>query len=270
MPFAQASDGTRIAYEIHGNGGLKMILLHGWGGSASYWRDLVSHLSLEGLQVIAPSYRGHGDSDKPAKGYTVDEFAKDVLAVADAAGAQRFLLVGFSMSGKFAQYIAAVHPERVLGLVLIAPVPASEFPVPADMARAWCATQTDREAAFNTILAPFTKIEVKGELTDLFLDDFAKAARIALEETLNMCGASFVEQAKEIRVPTLVIAGSYDPLLTPDMLKSTIISQVLGARMVARPCAHEIPQEMPEQTAALLEAFVSGTGHARVTEAVAA
>jgi pimeloyl-ACP methyl ester carboxylesterase len=33
------------------------------------------------------------------------------------------------MSGKFAQYIAAVHPERVLGLVLIAPVPASEFPV---------------------------------------------------------------------------------------------------------------------------------------------
>ena len=270
MPFAQTEDGTRIAFETHGSGGLKMILLHGWGGSSSYWRDLVSHLNLEGLQLIAPSYRGHGDSDKPAKGYTLDEFAKDVLAVADTAGAQRFVLVGFSMSGKFAQYIAAVHPERVVGLLLVAPVPASEFPVPADIAKAWCDTQSDREAAFNTILAPFTKVPVKWELTDLFLDDFAKAARIGLEETLNMCGTSFVEQAKKIRVPTLVLAGSYDPLLTPDMLKSTIMSQLAGARMVALPCGHEIPQEMPEQTAALLEAFLSGMGHALIAETVAA
>jgi non-heme chloroperoxidase len=215
-------------------------------------------------------YRGQGDSDKPANGYTLHGFANDVLAVADAAGAPQFVLVGFSMSGKFAQYIAAVDPERVLGLVLIAPVPASEFPVPADMAKAWCDTQHDRNAAFNQILAPFTKIPVKRELTDLFLDDFAKAARIGLEETLTMCGVSFVEQAKKIRVPTLVVAGSYDPLLPPDMLKSTIMTQVAGARMVALPCGHEIPQEMPEQTAALIEAFLSGMGHTLGTEAAAA
>ena len=270
MPFAQTDDGVRIAYETHGNGKLKIILLHGWGGSASYWRDLVSHLNLEGLQLIAPSYRGHGDSDKPAKGYTLDEFAKDVLAVAEAAGAKRFVLVGFSMSGKFAQYIVVVHPERVLGLVLIAPVPASEFPVPADVGKAWCDTQRDREAAFNTILAPFTKIAVKRELTELFLDDFAKAARVGLEETLNMCAVSFVEQAKKIRVPTLVLAGSYDPLLTPDMLKSTIMTQLAGARMVPLACGHEVPQEMPEQTAALVEAFLSGMGHSFVREAATA
>ena len=230
----------------------------------------MSHLNLQGLQLIAPSYRGHGDSDKPAKGYTLEGFANDVLAVADAAGAQRFVLVGFSMSGKFAQYVAAVHPERVLGLVLIAPIPASEFPVPSDVGKAWCDTQSDREAAFNTILAPFTKVTVKRELTDLFLDDFAKAARIGLEETLSMCGVSFVEQAKKIRVPTLMIAGSYDPLLTPDMLKSTIMSQLAGARLVTLPCGHEVPQEMPEQTAALIEAFLSGMGHALVAEPVAA
>ena len=260
MPFAQADDGTRIAYESHGIGSLKVLVLHGWGGSASYWRDLVSHLNLEGLQIFAPSYRGHGDSDKPSAGYTLDQFANDVLAVADAEGARRFVLVGFSMSGKFAQRIAAVHPERVLGLVLIAPVPASAFPVPPEMAKAWCDTQHDRNAAFNTILAPFTKVPVKRELTELFLDDFGKAARIGLEETLNICGLSFVEQAKKIRIPTLVLAGSYDPLLTPDMLKSTILAQIAGARIVTLPCGHEIPQEMPEQTAALLEAFVSGLG----------
>jgi pimeloyl-ACP methyl ester carboxylesterase len=270
MPFAQTDDGTRIAYETHGSGSLKIILLHGWGGSSSYWRDLVSHLNLHGLQIIAPSYRGHGDSDKPAKGYTLEGFANDVLAVADNAGAQNFVLVGFSMSGKFAQYIALVARERVLGLVLVAPVPASEFPVPANIVKAWCDTQHDRDAAFNQILAPFTKIPVKREVTDLFLDDFAKAGRVGLEETLNMCAASFVEKAKKIRVPTLVLAGSYDPLLTPDMLKSTIMTQIAGTRMVALPCGHEVPQEMPEQTAALLEAFLSGLGQVAGIEAAAA
>jgi len=269
MPFAQAGDGTRIDYQSYGTGSLKVLLLHGWGGSSSYWRDLVSHLNFEGSQIIAPSYRGHGDSDKPATGYTLDQFAKDVIAVADAEGARQFVLVGFSMSGKFAQYVATVRPERVLGLVLIAPVPASEFPVPPEMAKTWCDTQHDREAAFKTILAPFTKIPVQRELTELFLDDFAKSARLGLEETLNMCGATFVEQAKKIRVPTLVLAGSYDPLLTTDMLKATTLTQIVGARMVTLPCGHEMPQEMPEQTAALLEAFLSGLGHAADVEAAA-
>lgn len=258
MPFAHSKDGTRIAYEIHGEGSLKVILLHGWGGSCSYWRDLAKHLNLQGLQIIAMSYRGHGDSDHGPTGYTLDQFATDVLSVADDAGADRFVLVGFSMSGKFAQYVAALHPQHVLGLVLIAPVPASEFPVPAEVAKSWCDTQHDRNAAFSTILAPFTKIPVRRELTELFLDDFAKAARVGLEETLNMCGASLVEQARGIRIPTLVLAGSYDPLLAPDLLKSTILTQIVGARMVTLPAGHEIPQEMPEQTAALLEAFLSG------------
>ena len=79
-------------------------------------------------------------------------------------------------------------------------------------------------------------------------------------ETLHMCGESFVEQAKRIRVPTLVLAGRYDPLLTPDTLKATIMAQIQAARMVILPCGHEIPQEMPEQTAALVEAFLSGMG----------
>lgn len=67
MPFAHTDDGIRIAYETQGNGGLKIVLLHGWGGSASYWRDLVSHLNLEGLQLIAPSYRGHGIPTNPQR-----------------------------------------------------------------------------------------------------------------------------------------------------------------------------------------------------------
>jgi pimeloyl-ACP methyl ester carboxylesterase len=51
-------------------------------------------MNLQGLQIIAPSYRGHGDSDKPSAGYTLDQFAMDVLSGADAEGARQFVLVG--------------------------------------------------------------------------------------------------------------------------------------------------------------------------------
>jgi len=266
MPFARSQGGLGIDYEIFGAGSLPLVLLHGWGGSASYWHEMVRQMELEGLQVIALSYRGHGDSDKPANGYTVDQFAKDVLAVAGTAGAKRFVLVGFSMSGKFAQYIAALHRERILGLVLIAPVPASEFPIPAEVGRAWCDAQQSRDD-FKQILAPLVKIPIKAELTEAFLDDFQKAARVALEQTLEMCAIALVEPSERIQVPTLLLAGSYDPLVPPDLLRNTVLSRIAGARMIALPCGHEIPQEMPGQTAALLEAFVSGLGRSAMEAA---
>ena len=43
----------------------------------------------------------------------------------------------------------------------------------------------------------------------------------------------------------LVLAGSYDALLSPDVLRATVLSHIAGARMVTLPCGHEIPQEMP-------------------------
>jgi len=60
MPFAQTQDSVRIDYDIFGVGSLPLVLLHGWGGSSSYWREMVNHLDLAGLKVIAVSYRGHG------------------------------------------------------------------------------------------------------------------------------------------------------------------------------------------------------------------
>jgi pimeloyl-ACP methyl ester carboxylesterase len=197
-------------------------------------------------------------SDKPENGYTLDQIASDVLAVADAASAMRFVLVGFSMSGKFAQYIAATCPQRVIGMALIAPVPASEFPVPPEMAKSWCDAQADREAAYKQILAPFTHIPVRQDLVEAFLDEFAQASRVALRETLNLCSASFATRLHGIELPTLVLAGDFDPLLSPDLLRNTILAQLPGATMITLLCGHEIPHEMPRQTANVLHDFLAG------------
>jgi non-heme chloroperoxidase len=118
---ALTDDEVAIEYEIYGNGSLTLLFLHGWGNAASSWNDLLtSRLNLRGLRCIAASYRGHGASQPAPSGYTQERFARDMFAVTDAVGADRFVIIGFSMAGNFGRYMAHLHPDRVMGQVLIA------------------------------------------------------------------------------------------------------------------------------------------------------
>ena len=60
------------------------------------------------------------------------------------------------------------------------------------------------------------------------------------------------------QVPTLVLAGDGDPILTPDYVRRSVVDSIPGARLVILPCGHEVPIEMPNETAWLLQAFVAG------------
>jgi len=113
--------------------------MHGWAGSGEYFNGLIDHLDLSQVRAITYDMRGHGDSDKPDVQLTLERLARDGLAVADAAGARTFVAVGFSMSGKFAQYLAVLEPARVEGLVLIAGAPAAEIPLPPELLADWYA-----------------------------------------------------------------------------------------------------------------------------------
>jgi pimeloyl-ACP methyl ester carboxylesterase len=258
MPRVGADDGVKISYRTWGAGPRNLLFMHGWGGSAAFWDEVLRQFDFAGLRAITVSLRGHGDSDKTAAGYTLDRFAKDILAVADHTEADRFVLVGFSMSGKYAQYIALAQPDRVLGLILIAPVAASEFPLPHKTARAFCEAAGSRDRILKA-LRPTIKVPIKPEVMETFLRDFVKIPRVALEETIRMFSkTSFVDRVKTLRVPTLVIGGSADPFLPPHYLRKEVIQRIPGARLVVLPCGHHTPLEMPAETAALITAFLAG------------
>src|SRR5712691_3158681 len=106
--------------------------MHGWAGSGSYFDETLEHLDLSRMRAITFDFRGHGDSG-PGDAYGLDDLTADVIAVADDAGADEFALVGFSMSGKFAQYVSSRYPERVLGQVLVAGCPVGELPLPPEL-----------------------------------------------------------------------------------------------------------------------------------------
>lgn len=260
MPKTKTRDGVQLYYEIHGNGPLALIFMHGWAGTGHYFNGTIEHLELTGLRAITMDLRGHGDSDKPEQGYSDEQLAVDVLTVAEAARADAFVLVGFSMSGRFAQYVPLIAPDRVRGLVLVAGCPAAPIPLPAETRRDWVARAGQPERLAE-VTAMFVTRPVEAAVLDRFGHDAAKASSVALDATLGLVvEASFADRLQEIRVPALVVGGIHDSLITPDVLRQAVAAPLPQGRCVFLNSNHEVPLEQPRELAAVLGAFTAGIG----------
>ena len=114
--------GVSIHYEDGGSGpGLPVIFVHGLAGDLEMWRAQLDHLRPT-RRALALDLRGHGLSGLPKDGdCSIPAMASDVLAVADAAGIKRFVLVGHSMGGAVILAVAQAAPARVAGLLFADP-----------------------------------------------------------------------------------------------------------------------------------------------------
>jgi non-heme chloroperoxidase len=111
--------GPLVHYAEQGNpGGEAIVLLPAYADSWFSYSRLLPLLSAR-YHAYAVDQRGHGDSERPACCYTVEDFAADAVAFLDAVGRQRATLVGHSGSCFVARRVAATHPGRVARLVLI-------------------------------------------------------------------------------------------------------------------------------------------------------
>jgi pimeloyl-ACP methyl ester carboxylesterase len=104
------------------------VLLHGWPQHWYLWRDVIP-LVAPHARVIAPDFRGFGWTDVPASGYEKHQLMRDVLALLDELGVDRFTVAGHDWGGYVAFLLALEHPERVerlLGLNILPPWPARD------------------------------------------------------------------------------------------------------------------------------------------------
>jgi len=100
-------------------GGVLLLLLHGLTANRWSWRGLLRAGLGEGRRVIVPDLRGRGESAKPARGYTMDDHAQDLLALLDDLLIRQVDVVGHSFGGLLGTYLAAHHPQRVRRLVVV-------------------------------------------------------------------------------------------------------------------------------------------------------
>src|SRR5687768_11582250 len=110
MPVVKTDDGVSLSYSVRGTGPRNLVFMHGWAGSGAYFDEMIEKMDLKGLRVVTFDLRGHGASQQVSQGFDHERFAKDLLAVATAADAHKFVIVGFSMAGRFAQYVTATAP----------------------------------------------------------------------------------------------------------------------------------------------------------------
>jgi len=235
------------------------MYMHGWAGSGAHFDEVIGELDLNALRIITMDFRGHGDSEKAVKPYDLDRIADDVWSVADAAGAANFVLVGFSMSGKFAQYVALRRPERVSGLVLVAGFPASEMAFPQEVANDWVSRAGDRARLLELIM-PFISEPVDASVLDRYVDHATKVPAAALESTLQACiRSSFADRVELLTMPILIVGGRRDAYFDSEAV-ARLARNLPCARGVCFECNHEIPMERPRELAHVLEAFVAGLG----------
>ncbi|SOD98109.1 alpha/beta hydrolase [Blastococcus haudaquaticus] len=124
-------DGVRLAYEVFGQDHSPTVLLMpSWSiVHSGHWKAQVGYLARR-YRVVTFDGRGSGASGRPvgAAAYTDDQYAADAVAVLDATGTERAVLVGLSCGATWSVHVAAGHPDRVLGLFALAP--SCGFPLP--------------------------------------------------------------------------------------------------------------------------------------------
>lgn len=108
---------VQIYYESYGEGP-PLVLLHGFFRSTQVWEPYVPALA-EHFTVIAADLRGHGRSTNPTGCFTHSASARDIFALVDHLGINRFQAMGISSGGMTLLHMATQQPDRIEAMVLI-------------------------------------------------------------------------------------------------------------------------------------------------------
>lgn len=214
---------TDLAWEVHGEEGPTIVWGHGLTGSRKADDDsglfAFGPAAVEaGWRYVRYDARGHGRSPKPHSGvaYQWDCLASDMLAVADAAGAERFCAAGASMGAATALYAALAIPQRVDALVLAIPPTAWETRTgQSDLYRSMAAIVEQRgvERLLGAMEAepPRTMFGEEGKARSIRNVEAMDA--IGLPYVFRGAGASDLpdpDEVREVDVPALILCWTGD------------------------------------------------------------
>ncbi|MGD0552300.1 MAG: alpha/beta hydrolase [Sedimentisphaerales bacterium] len=135
------ANGITLHYYRTGNGSLPpMVLSHGYTDNGLCWTDL-AHAMEKKYDVIMYDLRGHGLSDAPAKGYSIEDNVSDIVGLIKALKLQHPVIIGHSLGGSIAAIVAAQYPDIPKKVVLIDPPglvkPMFETSEDMNRARSW-------------------------------------------------------------------------------------------------------------------------------------
>ena len=231
-----------------------LVLLNSIGTDMDLWDGLLPHLR-ERFALLRIDTRGHGASTAEPGDHRLAMLADDVLAVADAAGFDRFSLAGVSLGGMIGMELALRAPDRTARLLPI------------------CTSATMDSASWNDRVAK-VRCEGMAAIADLAMGRFlSDAAEPAVYETVRRqllamdaegyagCGAAIrdmdlADRIEGIACPTLVITGTRDTSTPFTGHGEHLLARIPGAAHLSLDAAHLSPLEAPEALAGAITSFL--------------
>ncbi len=238
MPYARATDGIRLHYEVLGRASATPVLMiQGLGADKHGW-DMQRFPMAFQYRVIALDNRGAGRSDKPFGTYTLEQMADDAIAVLDQVGVEKAHIVGASMGGAITQIIGLKYPERVMSLTLACSA-CRNHPWRRELLNGWATAATEqgvgsmtREAA-RWVIGPrsFRRlVPAFGWLGPLAMGRTSHAFVAQVKAILDV-DDSIADQLSLVTAPTLVLVGNQD-ILTPRGDSEEIADRMPNAELV--------------------------------------
>ncbi len=229
-----------------GTGKISTVLLHGWATTGRIWAPVLRRWPDTAGGVVALDLRGAGWSHKPDQGFSTQDYARDVIAVLRQLSGP-VTLVGHSMGGQIAQWIASQAPELVSKLVLVSPVPAGGVPF-ADADVAYFKSLAGRADGMRTVLSSMMVVSPDdATVAGLVADSATVTPSAYLQGFDGWRGADFADLLGGIKAPTVVLGGGAEQPLSPEVLKAAVVGLIPGALFVEIPDVGHYPQfEAPE------------------------
>jgi non-heme chloroperoxidase len=244
--------GPQVHYAEQGDpGGEPILFLPAYADSWFSYSRVLPLLPARD-HAYALDQRGHGDSERPAGGYTVDDLAADAVAFLDAAGIERATLVGHSGSCLTARRVAVTDPDRVAGLVLIgAPLSLAKPAVLAFQA-AVHALEDPVEAQFvRRFQAGAVHVPLPEEFLEGLVAESLKLPATVWKRALD--GLVAFDDAADlgrITAPTLLIWGDQDAVVSREEQQRLEDAMPDAGLKVYPDTGHSPHWERPEAVAA--------------------
>jgi pimeloyl-ACP methyl ester carboxylesterase len=258
MPRAKNGE-VEIEYETFGDEAPEtVILINGLGSQMTRWPPaFCEQLAAKGYRVIRMDNRDVGLSTwLEGKSYTIQDMAKDVIAVLDAVGVRKAHVAGVSMGGMITQTVAIEHPDRVASITSImsatgAPGTMNSTPEAAAVLNV---PPPDPKADFEAYVAQGIKNArtigspaypwAEGELRQRVIDEYQRAynpAGVGRQMAAIRADGDRTARLAKLSVPAVVLHGADDPLLMVGGGKQTA-EAIPGAELRIIPgMGHDLP-----------------------------
>ena len=236
-----------------------LVLSNSLGTTLAMWDPQVEPLAQR-FRLVRYDTRGHGGSQIPPGPYSIEDLGQDVVDLLDHLEIARAHVVGLSLGGMTAMWVAINAPERVEKLVLICTSPRMD---PAQMWADRAATVRERgtQAIADSTLERWLTdgYRARHDLSDLraaFVgtDDEGYASCCAAIEHMDL-----VPNLDGISASTLVIGAAQDPATPPDQHAKAIAEGIPGSRLeVLDPGAHLVSVERADDVTGLILEHLEG------------